>query len=294
MTKQVFISYSHGDRRWLDRLVIALKPYARADEVSYFDDTQLQPGEDWRSALDREIGRANVAVLLVSANFLASSFVTDIELPHVLARAKAGELSVAWLPVAASAYEKTGLNDIQALISPKRPLAAMRKPDADAALVKAAGLIASSSTVTGLGQAMHVVDEVYSELAAEAGLGTGPVRIQARHTGVAVAFEARGVAAPIETITAADLESLPPEEHRLIQALRDSMYNEFERWTALRPRRRTLTTTERQEYEASGREMCAELNNILDFIESGLGKNLQDHYNGIRYACDRLVATSSS
>ena len=158
--------------------MIALKPYARADEISYFDDTQLQPGEDWRSALDREIGRANVAVLLVSANFLASSFVTDIELPHVLARAKAGELSVAWLPVAASAYEKTGLNEIQALISPKRPLTAMRKPDADAALVKAAGLIASSSTVTGLGQAMHVVDEVYAELAPEAGLGTGPVRIQ--------------------------------------------------------------------------------------------------------------------
>ena len=38
--------------------------------------------------------------------------------------------------------------------------------------------------------------------------------------------------------------------------------------------------------------MCAELNNILDFIESGLGKNLHDHYTGIRYACQRLVATS--
>jgi hypothetical protein len=169
----------------------------------------------------------------------------------------------------------------------------MTKPAADAALVKAARLIAGSSTVTGLGQAMHVVDEVYSELAAEAGLGTGPVRIQARHTGVAVAFEERGATAPIETITADDLENLPPEEHRLIQALRDSMYNEYERWTALHPRRGTLTTTERQEYEASGREMCAELNNILDFIESELGKNLQDHYHGIRFACKKLVSTSS-
>lgn len=293
MTYQVFISYSHADRRWRDRLVIALKPFARADEISYFDDTQLRPGEDWRAALDREIGRANVAVLLVSANFLASDFVADVELPHILARAKAGEMTVAWLPVSTSAYETTDLKDIQALISPKRPLDRMSKPDADAALVKAARLIAGSSTVTGLGHAMHVIDEVYSELKPEAGLGAGPVRIQARHTGVAVAFEERGVATPIETITAADLEKLPPEEHRLIQSLRDGMNNEYERWTALRPRRRTLTASERQEYESSGREMCAELRNILDFIEQTLGKDLQDHYRGIRFACDKLVATSS-
>jgi len=70
MTRQVFISYSHQDRRWRDRLVIALKPSPEPTKISYFDDTQLHPGEHWWSTLDREIGRPNVAVLLVSANFL--------------------------------------------------------------------------------------------------------------------------------------------------------------------------------------------------------------------------------
>jgi hypothetical protein len=35
--------------------------------------------------------------------------------------------------------------------------------------------------------------------------------------------------------------------------------------------------------------MCGELNALLDFIENQLGKHLEDHYHGIRYACAKLV-----
>jgi hypothetical protein len=97
-------------------------------------------------------------------------------------------------------------------------------------------------------------------------------------------------APPIAVITSDELVKLPDDQHRLIQSLEQSMREAFERWTALRPRRSSLTTREQQEYEDSGRVMCEELNYILDFIEHELGKHLEDHYYGIRYACKRLIA----
>jgi hypothetical protein len=291
VTKQVFISYSHAeaDRRWLNRLLTALKPYARKGAIDIFEDTQLLAGDRWFPVLERELRRADVAVLLVSANFLASDFVADVELPYILARARAGAMTVTWVPVAASAYKDTELNGIQPLTDAKRPLALMSKPVADAALVRIAGQIAGARTVTDLGRAMHVVDEVYTEVAPDVGIDSShPRSVQARHTGVAVAFERRGVAEPIATITAADLENLAPKEHRRIQSLETSMSKAYKRWRKLRPQRQTLGPKKLQKYVSAGREMCVDLNKILDFIELDLGKQLEDHYFGIRRACDKL------
>jgi hypothetical protein len=62
----------------------------------------------------------------------------------------------------------------------------------------------------------------------------------------------------------------------------------------LHPRRKTLTPRELEDYESAGREMCGSLGQILDFIEQGLGKYLQDHYVAIRYSCDRLIGAADN
>ena len=47
-------------------------------------DTRLRGGDPWRDELDRAIADAKVAILLLSNNFLASSFICDEELPKML------------------------------------------------------------------------------------------------------------------------------------------------------------------------------------------------------------------
>src|SRR5262245_38239212 len=291
MPKQVFISYSRSDDDWRKRLVLALKPYARAEQIDYFDDTQLEPGGNWRAELDQRMTDANVAVLLVSANYLGSGFVSDVELPHIVERAHAGALTIAWIPVSASAYEITALKDIQALLSPKRPLDQLRKPQADEALVKAARLISGGGTVNSIGRAMHVADEVYRAVATEGRASDEAFKVQARHTGTAVAFVRKGRKRPIAIITAEDLENLPPGQHQLIDALAESMYSEYDRWIKRRRKLATLTPKELAIYKAAGTNMCSELNNILTFIEMELNKDLEDHYSEIRFACKKLVAS---
>jgi TIR domain len=284
--RQIFISYSHEDDDWRRRLVEALAPVARADEIDVWDDRHIAAGQDWAARIEEQIDRSNVAVLLVSTRFLASRYIAEFEVPRIVEAAATGRLTIKWVPVSASMWEATELARFQATIDPRTPLDAMSDPQANAALVSVARRIAGGRTLTDLGSAMGVIDAASDELANQ----VGGHRVVARHTGESVAFEERGSSAPLELITADELAQLPDDQHQLIQALDQGMREHYARWIMLRPRRASLTTREQEEYRDAGRTMCDELEHLLSFIEDELGKHLDDHYHGIRFACAKLIA----
>jgi len=85
---QIFISYSHNDREYLDRLLIHLKPLEKEGLIDVWADTRLKAGDQWRVEIKKALDRASVAILLVSADFLASDFITENELPPLLRKAQ--------------------------------------------------------------------------------------------------------------------------------------------------------------------------------------------------------------
>lgn len=125
----VFISYSHRDKLRLGDLQKFLKPLIRNQGFRAWADTDITAGANWRQQIDVELQRAAVAVLLVSADFLASDFIAALELPQILSAAEKEGLIVHWIAVGRSAYETTPLKDIQALNDPARPLNKMDKPE---------------------------------------------------------------------------------------------------------------------------------------------------------------------
>jgi tetratricopeptide (TPR) repeat protein len=82
----VFISYSHKDEDWKDRLVTQLGVLQQEGLLDLWDDRRIGAGEDWYQRIQEAIAKAGVAVLLVSADFLTSNFILSEEVPRLLER----------------------------------------------------------------------------------------------------------------------------------------------------------------------------------------------------------------
>jgi hypothetical protein len=108
---RVFISYSRDDEiwlaEWLDPVLQTVNPRCllrqwqrtfRNDNVEFWFDREqdkgLRGGDPWRDRIFEEIDRSDVAVLLVTQQFVISPVIMDEELPRILARHKKGEMEV--------------------------------------------------------------------------------------------------------------------------------------------------------------------------------------------------------
>lgn len=127
----VVVSYSHADEKWRDELRKFLKPLVRQKRIRIWDDTAIDAGEQWREEIKRALGSANVAILLMSSDFLASDFISQQELPLLVDRAKKkeGGMRLLWIAVRPSGFElEPDVEKLQALNDPKRPLSKLQKP----------------------------------------------------------------------------------------------------------------------------------------------------------------------
>jgi hypothetical protein len=128
---RAFISYSHADTEYLDRILVHLRPLERAQLIDSWSDRRIRPGQDWRVAIGDALKGAKVAILLVSADFLASEFVASNELPNVLAEAekKQGTRIIPVILKPSRFERESALSRFQALNSPKLPVIRMTEAE---------------------------------------------------------------------------------------------------------------------------------------------------------------------
>lgn len=121
---KIFISYSHRDSKWREELTPHLDELRQYFHLDIWHDGEIPPGSNWKGAIDQSVQSTDVAILLVSANFLASEFIRKNELQPFL---QAGALI---LPIIAGhcLYEKIpGLSQLQSVNDPTRPLSKLSK-----------------------------------------------------------------------------------------------------------------------------------------------------------------------
>jgi hypothetical protein len=121
------ISYCHADRRHLERLKVHLTPFVRDKKVDYWVDTMIIPGSDWFQDIERAFASARVAILLVSADFLASKFIAENELPPLLAAAKQKKAVILSVILSPCAIEHTEMSRYQTINPISKPLSSMNK-----------------------------------------------------------------------------------------------------------------------------------------------------------------------
>ncbi len=82
---KLFCSYSHKDSRYREELDAHLANL-RAQGVVIWHDRLIKPGADWAHEIDDNLDQADLVVLLVSADFMASQYCMGVEFEHALAR----------------------------------------------------------------------------------------------------------------------------------------------------------------------------------------------------------------
>lgn len=138
---KVFISYSHKDREWLTRLRPHLRPLER-DGAVVWDDSRIQAGTPWKAEIEAALASTKVAILLISADFLASDFIVNNELPPLLEAAKHDGATILSVIVRPCRFtQNTELSRFQAINDPAEPLVRMRAAKREDMFVKVADAV---------------------------------------------------------------------------------------------------------------------------------------------------------
>ncbi|HZI18624.1 MAG TPA: COR domain-containing protein [Pyrinomonadaceae bacterium] len=94
---RLFYSYSHKDEVLRNELETHLKILQRRGLIDSWHDRKIEAGDDWRRQINVNLERADIVLLLVSADFIASDYCHEVEMKAALERQAKGETVV--LPV---------------------------------------------------------------------------------------------------------------------------------------------------------------------------------------------------
>jgi tetratricopeptide (TPR) repeat protein len=83
---KLFISYSHKDDELCERFVTHLAPLEREGIIDHWHDRRIIGGTEWAQSVDENLKAADIIVLLVSPDFLASPDCQEIEMTQALER----------------------------------------------------------------------------------------------------------------------------------------------------------------------------------------------------------------
>jgi hypothetical protein len=93
----------------------------------------LTAGDNWKEEIRRALERSRIAILLVSADFLASDFIAENELPPLLAQAETKGTRIIPVIVKPCRFRREKhLAKFQAINDPQVPLACISEADQEA------------------------------------------------------------------------------------------------------------------------------------------------------------------
>ncbi len=126
----IFISYGHADARWRDIVVRHLRILEREQRAVLWDAAAIEPGDEWSQTIVNAIRQANIAILLLSPDFISSDYIAQKELPLLLERRKREGIVLLPILVRPTAWTHiSGLAEVQFLNDPSKPLSELSDDD---------------------------------------------------------------------------------------------------------------------------------------------------------------------
>lgn len=119
---QLFYSYSHKDEKLRDKLETHLALLKRQSVIASWHDRKIGAGQEWANQINEYLNSAQIILLLVSSDFLASDYCYDIELKRAMERHKAGEARVIPIILRPCDWQSAPIGGLQALPRDAKPI----------------------------------------------------------------------------------------------------------------------------------------------------------------------------
>jgi molecular chaperone DnaK len=147
--RKYFLSYAREDESWARRIQKSLSILTRRNQiVLWIDRTEIGTGSQWEAKIFEAIDSSDAAILLISEDFLASSFIQTSELPRLFARREQREMQLIPIIVRFCPYALSqDLAQFQAFNDPERPWSSLKDWEIDRELTRLAQEISDKSSI---------------------------------------------------------------------------------------------------------------------------------------------------
>ncbi len=135
---RLFCGYAHEDETFLNQLKRAFQIPIRQEMITVWHDREILPGSEWDTEIEHQVNTADIILLLISPNFIASEYCWTREMQWAITRHKRGEARV--IPILLEPtpeWRTTPLGDLLALPRDAKPVTTWQnRRDAFANIVK--------------------------------------------------------------------------------------------------------------------------------------------------------------
>jgi hypothetical protein len=126
---EIFFSYAHEDESLRDELAKHLKLLERQGIIKAWHDRNITAGEEWKNAINANLESAEIILLLISADFLASDYCYDIEMKTALERHERKEARVIPIILRSVDWNHSPFGKLTALPTDGKPITSWPNPD---------------------------------------------------------------------------------------------------------------------------------------------------------------------
>lgn len=127
---RIFIAYSRQDIAYLNKLKDVLKPLVNKGAAQIWYDGEIIAGSVWEESIKKALHEAQIILLLLSNDSLASDYFYEKEVANALERHRQGQCRVVPVIIRDCLWEETNLTQLQALPQDAKPIAAWQDVDA--------------------------------------------------------------------------------------------------------------------------------------------------------------------
>lgn len=141
-----FISYSHIDSKLKTDLLKHLAPLKRLGLIDDWSDQEIKAGDEWEKAILTKLAKADLVLLLISSDFIASDYCYTKELEKALERHAGKKATVIPVILRHCLWTELPFGKLQALPTGAKPVTSWENQD-EALMTVAQGVREAAQTM---------------------------------------------------------------------------------------------------------------------------------------------------